>query len=166
MQIFVCKSLLTFAAREPPSLLTMLKSGVVLFLYPNDNQFPKTIQQPGGFGRVAIPKRACFRRQGACLPLHPQHRLLQAKRILLSFPFRAERMSVSFSAAISIRFGHSQTFVKDDTILVLLCGGSLFRDNHYPVTVRMMTVAVFMQCDAGTCSQCYHSHYRHSQFSS
>lgn len=57
----VCISLLTFAAREPPSLLTMLKSGVVLFLYSNDNQFPETIQQPGGLDRIAIPKRACFR---------------------------------------------------------------------------------------------------------
>lgn len=27
-------NLLIFATREPPSLLTMLKSGVVLFLYP------------------------------------------------------------------------------------------------------------------------------------
>lgn len=46
----VCISLLIFAAREPPSLLTMLKSGVVLFLYLNDNQFSETIQQPGRFG--------------------------------------------------------------------------------------------------------------------
>ena len=35
-----------FAAREPPSLSTMLKSGVVLFLYPMENQGEIILYQP------------------------------------------------------------------------------------------------------------------------
>ena len=44
--LVICKSLHTFATREPPSLLTMLKSGVVLFYTPMTINFPKQYNSP------------------------------------------------------------------------------------------------------------------------
>ena len=38
----------------------MLKSGVVLFLYPNDNKFPETIQQPRRIWPSCYPKEDLF----------------------------------------------------------------------------------------------------------
>lgn len=59
-----------------PKPLNNAQIGGRFIFIPNDNQFPETIQQPGGFGRVAVPKGACFRQQESCLPIHPQHRSL------------------------------------------------------------------------------------------
>ena len=58
--------------------------------------------------------------------------------------FRAETMSVSFSAAIGVRFGHSQTCFKGDTILALPGGGSLFCNDNYPMAVWMMAMRPWM----------------------
>ncbi|HIS22921.1 MAG TPA: hypothetical protein IAC09_05725 [Candidatus Cryptobacteroides intestinipullorum] len=43
---------------------------------------------------------------------------------------------------MGIRSGHGQTFFKGDTITALPSGGRLFRNNHYPVTVRMMMMVM------------------------
>ena len=82
--------------------------------------------------------------------------------------FRVETISASFSAAIRIRFGHSQTLFKGDTIRILFCPCSLLCDNHHLVTVRMVAVRFWcpwmsMHCGAGSQHHC-HSDYRHHRY--
>lgn len=69
-------SLLIFVAREPPSLLTMLKSGVVLFLYPNDNQFLKQYNSPEDLAELLSQRGLAFDDKERVCRYYPQYRLL------------------------------------------------------------------------------------------